>query len=224
MGRAERRFVQKAATSLSFFTPEVIIGQLTEAGIALSDNRKGKNVHTYSYIENVPIKDTVKKDEEQFLVNFVEITVTKRETGKQVYHSAFITNHPLRDITLPVIIDCGRARWKIENENNNTLKTKGYYFEHNYGHGEKYLSSLIVVLILLAFLFHTLLDITNKSYQRVRELLHARVRFFNDIKTLTKYSCYKNWNHLFAWMEHALTKGQHLPNFTLPPPLTYTSD
>lgn len=25
-------------------------------------------------------------------------------------------------------IQAGRTRWKIENENNNTLKTKGYHF------------------------------------------------------------------------------------------------
>jgi hypothetical protein len=32
-------------------------------------------------------------------------------------------------------VAAGRARWKVENENNNTLKTKGYHLEHNYGHG-----------------------------------------------------------------------------------------
>lgn len=192
----------------------------------VEDRFDGKRhlLYTYNYVEKVPLKDMLKKGEEQLLVNFVEVTVRERETGKQVYHSAFITNHPLTDEALPAIVDCGRARWKIENENNNTLKTKGYYFEHNYGHGENYLSSLLVTLILMSFLFHTLLDMTNQAYQKVRELLHARVRFFNDIKTLTKYSCYRNWKHLFAWMEHALTKGQHLPNFTLPPPLTYTAD
>jgi REP element-mobilizing transposase RayT len=31
------------------------------------------------------------------------------------------------------ITEAGRARWKIEN--NNTLKTKGYSFKHNFGHG-----------------------------------------------------------------------------------------
>ena len=31
------------------------------------------------------------------------------------------------------MIQAGRNRWKIENENNNILKTKECYFEHNYG-------------------------------------------------------------------------------------------
>jgi hypothetical protein len=30
------------------------------------------------------------------------------------------------------VVQAGRSRWKIENENNPTLKTKGYHFEHNH--------------------------------------------------------------------------------------------
>jgi hypothetical protein len=56
------------------------------------------------------------------------------------------------------VVAAGRSRWKIENENNNTLKTKGYHFEHNYGHGQQFLSSLLATLILLAYGLHTLLE------------------------------------------------------------------
>jgi len=38
----------------------------------------------------------------------------------------------------------GRARWKVENENNNVLKTKGYHIEHNFGHGNQHLASLLL--------------------------------------------------------------------------------
>ena len=40
----------------------------------------------------------------------------------------------------------------IENETFNTLKNQGYYFEHNFGHGNKNLSILLVKLMMLAFL------------------------------------------------------------------------
>jgi hypothetical protein len=49
------------------------------------------------------------------------------------------------------LVAAGRSRWKIENENNNTLKTKGYHFEHNYGHGQQHLSAVLATLILLAY-------------------------------------------------------------------------
>ena len=41
---------------------------------------------------------------------------------------------------------CGRARWKIENETFNVLKTNGYNLEHNFGHGSQTLASILVVL------------------------------------------------------------------------------
>ena len=34
----------------------------------------------------------------------------------------------------------------------NTLKNQGYHFEHNYGHGEQYLSGVFAMLMMLAFL------------------------------------------------------------------------
>ncbi len=37
-----------------------------------------------------------------------------------------------------------RARWKIENEGFNVLKTKGYNLEHNFGHGIQNLAVLPV--------------------------------------------------------------------------------
>ena len=46
----------------------------------------------------------------------------------------------------------GRACWKIENETFNTLKNQGYHFEHNYGHGEKHLATVLALPMLLAFL------------------------------------------------------------------------
>ena len=56
--------------------------------------------------------------------------------------------------SVAALVATGRARWKIENENNNTLKTKGYHLEHNFGHGKKHLSSLLVAMNMLALLTH----------------------------------------------------------------------
>ena len=51
------------------------------------------------------------------------------------------------------LMRAGRARWKIENETFNTLKNQGYCFEHNFGHGEKNLST--VFALMLAFLLNS---------------------------------------------------------------------
>jgi hypothetical protein len=78
----------------------------------------------------------------------------------------------------------GRAHWNIENENNNTLKTKGYHFEHNFGYGEKHLANLMATMILLAFLLHTALDWLDERYRVVRCALPSRRTFFEHLLTL----------------------------------------
>ena len=92
------------------------------------------------------------------------------------------------------IVKAGRARWKIENEN--TLKTKGYHLEHNFGHGEKHLSSLLLTLNLLAFLFHTVMGMMDCRYQLIRQRLGPRSTFFDDVRALTRYHYFKSWDDL----------------------------
>ena len=77
--------------------------------------------------------------------------------GKQTYHNAFISDWKITDKNVAGIVAAGRARWKIENENNNTLKRRGYHLKHNFGHGKQHLSSVLATLSILAFLFHSFL-------------------------------------------------------------------
>ena len=70
---------------------------------------------------------------------------------------------------MKALADCGRARWKIENEHNNVLKNHGYNLEHNFGHGKAHGSENFCGLNLLAFLFHTVLYLGDEVYQRSRE-------------------------------------------------------
>lgn len=85
-------------------------------------------------------------------------------------------------------------------ENNNTLKTKGYHFEHNYGHGQHSLSQVLASLILLAFLVHTVLEWMDEKYQLLRQKLPSRQRLFSDIRTLTSYLCFASWEALMTFM------------------------
>jgi len=87
--------------------------------------------------------------------------------------------------------------------NNNVLKNRGYHLEHNFGHGKKHLSSFLLTLNLLAFLFHTVLELVDEKYQLLREELSARKTFFNDIRALLRYLLFESWEHLLDFMlEH----------------------
>jgi len=101
------------------------------------------------------------------------------------------------------IVRAGRARWKVENANNNTLKTKGYNLTHNFGHGKQPLSSLLVILNLLAVLFHTVLDLLDSGYRRLHQFL-PRKTFFDDLRALTRHLCFDSWEALMAFMIEGL--------------------
>ena len=101
---------------------------------------------------------------------------------------------------MPEVVAAGRSRWKIENENNNTLKTKGYHFEHNYGYRQQHLSSVLASLIILAFLVHTVLEWMDDQYPLLRRKLPSRQRLFSDIRTLTSYLCFESWEALMTFM------------------------
>ena len=59
-------------------------------------------------------------------VNWCEVTVTDTSDQKTLYHNAFATCHEIHAQNVAEIVTAGRARWKVENEGNNILKTKGY--------------------------------------------------------------------------------------------------
>jgi len=150
---------------------------------------------TYRFAESVPLRDA----DDAIMVNWCEVTTTDGG-GKVLYRNAFATSLPLDGGNVAEVVEAGRARWKIENENNNTLKTKGYHFEHNYGHGQKHLSSLLASLIILAFLTHTVLEWMDGKYRLLRQRLPSRKRLFNDIRTLTSYLCFQSWEALMDFM------------------------
>ena len=163
-------------------------------------NGRFVGVFTYCYANGVPLR----AGEDALLVNWCEVTVTKGRDGEVLYHNAFVTKHPITDKTVaPIINLLGRTHWKIENENNNVLKNRGYHLEHNFGHGEKHLSSFLLTLNLLAFLFHTVLELVDEKYQILREELSARETFFNDVRALLRYLLFESWDHLLDFMlEH----------------------
>ena len=80
-------------------------------------------------------------------MNVIEYRHTNRK-GKELNFS-WVTDIQVSKTNVLKIAKGGRARWKIENETFNTLKNLGYNFEHNYGHGKKYLSTVFGMLMML---------------------------------------------------------------------------
>lgn len=89
------------------------------------------------------------------------------------------------------------------------LKNRGYHLEHNFGHGQQHLSSLLVTLNLLAFALHTLLELGDEDYRLVRAEVGRRERFFQHLEALTTYLHFPNWAALMDFMMRGLEIGPY---------------
>ena len=172
-----------------------------DSGVIKELERRRRNgrcmeVTLYRYINDVLLRG----GRDALSVNWLEITVLHAKTGEQLYYNSFITNHKLTAESIAEVAQAGRGRWKIENENNNVLKTKGYHIEHNFGHGKHYLSAFMLSLNLLAFLFHTVLQESDAKYALLRQTLVRRQTFFEDLRAFMRYMVFDSWHHLMDFM------------------------
>jgi hypothetical protein len=99
------------------------------------DGRKKQRVaHTWKYLNGVPIRYDEK---EPYLVNYFSYEIRPEGAKKPSYFNSWVTDKPITDMNVAYLAECGRARWKIENEHNNVLKNRGYNLEHNFASREK---------------------------------------------------------------------------------------
>lgn len=180
--------------------------QQPELGTLTTRVKVGAHFHTYvyRYANGVPLAE----GQDALKVNWCELTVTDHRL-KVIYHNGWVTNLKITEQNVVAIVAAGRARWKIENENNNTLKTKGYHLEHNFGHGKQHLSSLLAALNILAFLYHIFLSFTDEHYRLIRATLPTRKTFFDDLRALTRYMLFPNWDALMDFMLRGLEIGPY---------------
>jgi hypothetical protein len=164
-------------------------------------NKNSREVYSYQYVNGIPLRDS----QPAIKVNWCKLIHTRESDGKILYENAFISRHELNEQSVPLIAAAGRCRWKTENENHNVLKTKGYHLEHNFGHGQEHLASCLLTLNLLAFLFHTVLHLTDLAYQQIRHKRGTRQGFFQDLLSLTKYLLFESWPSLIDFMLYGST-------------------
>ncbi|MGH9777348.1 MAG: ISNCY family transposase [Candidatus Acidiferrales bacterium] len=167
------------------------------AGVELEAHRQivqrpGKrSTHIYRWLSQVPLR----AGEDALLVNWFSIEILNAK-GQRTYYNSFVTDLPITPDTVAELAACGRARWKIENETFNVLKTNGYNLEHNFGHGKLTLASLLVSLNLLAFALHTLAILALLAWRNAVAARGARYAFFEHLRTITAYLVFPNWGCL----------------------------
>jgi hypothetical protein len=153
---------------------------------------RGKRTTTiHRWLSAVPMRAT----DDALIVNWFSIEILNGK-GKRTYYNSFVTDLPVTAATVAELAACGRARWKIENETFNVLKTNGYNLEHNFGHGKETLASVLVILNLLAFAFHTTARLAVLAWRDAVIARGATYRFFEHLRTVTAYVVFETWDHL----------------------------
>ncbi len=152
-------------------------GETTE--LTVNDEKNSAILHSFSFLNNVPLN----KSNQDVMVNFIEYWQINTQTGKTL-HFSWVTDFTITEKNMFKIMRGGRARWKIENETFNTLKNQGYNFGHNYGLGKKNLSTVFVMLMMLAFLVDQALQLCCALFNAIWKQQKSKRSLWERIRVL----------------------------------------
>ncbi|MBQ6349725.1 MAG: ISNCY family transposase [Methanobrevibacter sp.] len=160
-------------------------------------NGKNGEIYIYRYINGVCIKDP-NDNNDTTRVNWCDLTIVNENTLEEIFYNSFITNFIISDQNVMDIIRDGRSRWAVENGNYNILKNHGYHGEHNFGHGNNHLASFLFSLNLLAFVFHTVLELGDFTFQNALKRRVTYKNLFQHLQSITEWMVFDSWNIVFA--------------------------
>ena len=153
--------------------------------------------HRYRYINSAPLN----KAHADFKINFMEYWETNKK-GK-IQHFCWVTDILINNDNAYDIMRGGRANWKVENPIFNTLKNLNYNFTHNFGHGYKNLSTILAMLMLLAFLVDQIQELCCTMFQQALKKRESKTGLWKKMQSMFTSYFINSWNDLF----HAIIHG-----------------
>lgn len=150
------------------------------------------HLHQFNFLNGVSLN----KSNRDLKVNVIEYRHTDPKGKERTF--SWITNIKVSKTNVLKITRGGRSRWKIENEVFNTLKNLGYNFEHNYGHGKKYLSTIFCLLMMLAFAIDQIQEICCELFRRCKQRAGTYRNLWAEMSTLFKYVPLHSWENFYA--------------------------
>jgi hypothetical protein len=178
--------------------------------------REDGSFHIYEWINKIDLNGNSNSTEVNF-ISYQMIVTQKDGTEKITYKNSWITDFEISEKNAQEIVLVGRARWKIENECFNTLKNQGYRLDHNYGHGNKNLSFVFYLFILLAFFFHQIAELTDGLYQAARIKRGSKQELWNAVRAAIEWFIFESWEMLFNFVLDPKSFGPTLATVASPP-------
>jgi hypothetical protein len=151
-------------------------------------------LHQFRFLNDVALN----KSNPDIRINVLEYMQTDPK-GKETVFS-WVTNIHITQTKAFALMKGGRARWKIENETFNTLKNLGYNLEHNYGHGNQFLSTILGLLMLLAFFVDQIQGMTCSLFQAVKKQAGSFQGLWEEMRVLFKFMEWVSWEQLYQFI------------------------
>lgn len=149
----------------------------------------------YEYMNDIPIRDS----DDAVKTNFVSlIEIKERSNERCQFDYATDLKIDIKNVSRRAL--AGRRRWKIENEEHNTLTNQGYSFKHNYGYGKQYLLSVLAGLKIIAFLIHEILNLVGQDGLSRLMQRKSRIECFEDIRVSIKSTTWESWEELYGYI------------------------
>ena len=155
-------------------------------------------IHRFRYLNHAPLNEAHFELE----INFLEYWEIKPK-GKTT-HFSWVTDILITQDNLMLLMRGARARWKVENETFNTLKNHGYHFEHNFGHGHHHLSTVMVHLMMLAFLIDQIQQRCCGLFNRALDKAQSKTRFWQKIRNLFQSFLIPHWEAMYLGIANDL--------------------
>ena len=115
-----------------------------------------------------------------------------------------MTDLDLSEKSLHKYQQAGRCRWRIENETFHTLKNQGYCLEHNYGYGNKNLTTVLASLMFLAFTVDQIQEACCGLFNAAVERAGRRIRLWESIRSHLRHFEFNS----FADLYRAIASGR----------------
>ena len=84
-----------------------------------------------------------------------------------------------------------------QHETFNTLKNQGYHFEHNYGHGQQHLATVLALLMLLAFLVDQIQQHCCQLFRPLWRGLGTKAKLWETLRSLFRVLKFRSMEALF---------------------------
>ena len=122
----------------------------------------------------------------------------KKNIGKKIKPFTWVSSIKISENNAFRIMKAARARWKIENETFQTLKSEtSYNLNHSYGHGKKHFCTIFGILTMLVFFVDQVQEMICPSFKKALRGAGTKRDLWESFRSTLNFFLLDSWEALF---------------------------